>query len=67
MALTTDADYKGIKDLLLRKGSRYSDFDGKTPPAFIPPNPADSLEQTSLSNYKGKTPPTYTDVVASWG
>jgi hypothetical protein len=51
----------GIRKKLESQGSILSDFDGKTPPAAVYPDPADSLRRTSLSNYKGVTPPKYID------
>jgi hypothetical protein len=51
----------GLRKRLEGPGSILSDYDGKTPPAAVYPDPADSLEKTQLSNYKGKTPPKYID------
>jgi hypothetical protein len=52
---------KGILDKLGKEGSLLTAFDGKTPPPVAEIDPGVSLQQTQLSNYKGKTPPRYID------
>lgn len=68
-AITTTSanNYEGLKTFLEKVGSDLSDFDGKTPPPMVALDPADSLDQTTLSNYKGRTPQLYTSIVAAWG
>ena len=52
---------KGILDSLKTEGSLLTSFDGNTPPPVAEIDPGVSLQQTQLSNYKGKTPPRYID------
>jgi hypothetical protein len=51
----------GIKKKLESQGSLLTAFDGNTPPPAVYPDPAASLRQTQLSNYRGITPPRYID------
>jgi len=51
----------GIRKRLESQGSLLTAFDGNTPPAAVYPDPADSLQRTQLSNYRGTTPPKYID------
>jgi hypothetical protein len=49
----------GLKNRLLTQKSILSDYDGATPPPRVFPDPAESLQNTQYSNYRGVTPPTY--------
>jgi hypothetical protein len=51
----------GLRKRLEGPGSDLSDYDGKTPPNAVYPDPAESLQATQLSNYRGVTPPKYID------
>jgi hypothetical protein len=51
----------GIRKKLEDQGSLLTTFDGNTPPPAVFPDPAVSLQQTQLSNYRGVTPPKYVD------
>ncbi len=56
--MTEDNTWDGIQAQLRGKGSRYTAFDGNTPPPAVFPDPLDS-SNSALSAYKGITPPGY--------